>query len=152
MIAPDLAAFLESGVSIHIATRDAALVATGARVAAVRVTDDGTRLTVFVPNVAAAPLLDNLKANGQAAVAFGRPSDDRAFQVKGVFEKAAPATARDRAFITAQWNAFLEDLSSIGFAAEAAGGWHTWPAVAVRLRVTAVFAQTPGPGAGAPIP
>ena len=151
MIAPDLAAFLVSGVSIHIATRDAALVPAGARVAAVRVTDRGSRLTVFVPTVAAGPLVDNLRENGQAAVAFGRPSDDRAFQVKGTFERVSPAGARDRAFVTRQWNAFLEDLASIGFPPQATTGWHTWPALAVRLRVTAIFAQTPGPGAGAPV-
>jgi hypothetical protein len=28
--------------------------------------------------------------------------------------------------------------------------WVTWPAVAIRLRATAVFNQTPGPDAGAP--
>ncbi len=27
--------------------------------------------------------------------------------------------------------------------------WRVWPAIAVRLRVTAVFDQTPGPQAGA---
>jgi len=29
--------------------------------------------------------------------------------------------------------------------------WVTWPAVAIRVRANALFNQTPGPGAGAPI-
>jgi hypothetical protein len=30
--------------------------------------------------------------------------------------------------------------------------WQVWPCVAVRVRVTALFDQTPGPGAGQALP
>ena len=32
-----------------------------------------------------------------------------------------------------------------------ASGWSFWPAVAIRVRVTAVFEQTPRPGTGHPL-
>jgi len=152
MIAPDLAAFLEGGASIHIATRDASLRPTGSRAAAVEVDDSGEHVTVFVPTASCDATLANLRDNGQAAVSFGGPSTDRAFQVKGVFVDAAAATAPQRTMIDRQWAGFLDDLARLGFPRQAVAGWVTWPATAIRLRVTAVFAQTPGPGAGAPLP
>lgn len=149
MVPTDLAAFLEGGVSIHIATHDDSLEPNGARVAAVKVDPDGTHVTAYLPKVAAASVIGNLEANQQAALCFARPSDDRACQVKGVFVNARAALARERKLVDRQWEAFLADLAQIGFPGQATEGWKTWPAVAVRVRVTAIFSQTPGPGAGA---
>ena len=42
------------------------------------------------PTVGAGPILDDLQANGQAAIVFARPEDDRACQVKGTFVSARP--------------------------------------------------------------
>ena len=53
--------------------------------------------------------------------------------------------------MTAQWNGFLGSLEQIGIPRAATTSWVTWPAVAIRLRVNALFNQTPGPNAGAPI-
>ena len=57
-----------------------------------------------------------------------------------------------KGFITlaAQWDGFLGSLEQIGIPRVATRAWVTWPAVAIRLRATAVFNQTPGPGTGAP--
>lgn len=152
MIAPQLAAFLESGVSIHIATRTRELHPNGARVAAVKVENDRTSLLAYLPETAAGPILADLRGNRQAALCFARPHDDRACQVKGEFVRVRPASARERELIIRQWDAFLADLAQIGFPPKATEGWQTWPAIAIRLRVTALFDQTPGPGAGAPLP
>jgi hypothetical protein len=151
VVTPDLAAFIEGGVSIHIATRNDRLEPWGGRVAAVKIDPDGTHVTAYLPKVTAGPIVANLKANGQAALGFGRPSDDRACQIKGVFVTARAAAARERALVDRQWDAFLADLAQIGFPRQVTEGWKTWPALAIRLRVTALFSQTPGPGAGAAI-
>lgn len=151
MIPPALAAFLEGGLSIHLGTRDAQLQPNGARAAAVTVDEDGTHLTVYVASVAATRLLPDLESNGQAAVVVCRPTDDRSCQVKGEFVSVRTAHADEQATVTAQWNGFLEELARIGISKAAAEGWATWPAVAIRLRATALFDQTPGPGAGAPL-
>jgi hypothetical protein len=152
VIASDLAVFLEGGVSIYIATRNDRLEPNGARVAAVRVDPDGTHVTAYVPKIAATPLVADLGANRQVALGFARPSDDRACQVKGVFVSARAASGGERKLVDRQWEAFLANLAQIGFPAQATEGWKTWPSIAIRLRVTALFSQTPGPGAGAPIP
>ena len=151
MIASELAGFLEGGVSIHIATRNSTLDPNGARVAAVKVDADGTHVTAYLPKIAAGPIVADLRANRQVALGFGRPSDDRACQIKGEFVHAEAAPTRDRKLVEQQWEAFLADLAQIGFPAQATEGWKTWPAIAIRLRVTALFNQTPGPGAGAPM-
>lgn len=149
MIDTELAGFLQEGVGIHIATRDAALRPNGARAIAVEVEGDGEHLVVYVARVAAARLLSDLEANGQVAVGFGRPIDDRACQVKGMFVGIRDAAETERAKVLAQWDGFLASLEKIGIPRAATRTWVTWPAVAIRLRANALFNQTPGPGAGA---
>ena len=151
MIDKDLAAFLQEGVGIHIATRNAALEPNGTRALAVKVEDDGRHLAVYVARVASVRILGDLEDNGQAAVSFGRPVDDKACQVKGTFLAARDASDDERPLIAAQWDGFLASLEQIGIPRAATRAWITWPAVAIRLRVNAVFDQTPGPGAGAQI-
>lgn len=148
MLDPQLRAFLEGGLGIHIGTRTAALRPNGARVAAVRTEDDGVHLTVYVAEVAARRVVPDLEANGAAAVVFARPADDRACQIKGAFAGARPADDDERSLIEEQWNRFLANLEQIGIPRAATSGWIIWPAVAVRLRATRVFDQSPGAGAG----
>src|SRR4051812_29894624 len=151
MIDRELAAFLQEGVGIHIATRNAALQPNGARAIAVTVEPDGEHFVVYVARAAAARVLPDLQANGQAAIGFGRPIDDRACQVKGVFTGVRDATEDERAKVLEQWDGFLGSLETIGIPRAVLKTWVTWPAVAIRLRANALFNQTPGPDAGAPL-
>ena len=151
MLDKELAAFLEEGLSIYVATRNARLEPNGARGSAVKVDDDGTHIVVFVPAVSAATVLDDVRANGQIAVVLTRPPDDRGCQAKGVFVEAREAAEDERAFVVSQWERFRDRLEMVGLPRIATDGWVVWPAVAVRFRVNALFDQTPGPGAGAPI-
>ena len=99
-----------------------------------------------MPTVAAGPVLDDLQANGQAAVVFARPEDDRACQVKGTFVSArAGGRRRGAARARSSSTGFLRQLEIIGMPGESTRPWIVWPAMAVRLRVTALFDQTPGP-------
>jgi hypothetical protein len=149
MIEPELRAFLEGGVGIHIGTRTARLEPNGARVTAVKVEDDLLHLLIYVPAIAAVRVLPDLETNGAAAVVFARPVDDRACQIKGIFAGSRPAGADERRFVEQQWEAFLDNLEKIGIPRVGASGWITWPSVAIRMRATTIFEQTPGPQAGA---
>jgi hypothetical protein len=151
MLDPALAAFLQEGLGIHIGTRNERLEPNGARALAVTVEDDGAHLVVYVAEVAAARLLPDLAANGRAAVSFGRPVDDRACQVKGDVVSVRPAEASEREMIRAQFDGFLSNLELIGIPRAGAANWAVWPAVAIRVKATAVFEQTPGPAAGTPL-
>jgi len=151
MIDKDLAAFLQEGVGIHIATRNASLQPNGIRALAVTVESDGLHVVVYAAEAAAARVLPDLEDNAQIAIGFGRPVDDRACQVKGIVIGTREATEAERPLVAAQWDGFLGSLEQIGIPRVATTTWVTWPAVAIRVRVNALFDQTPGPGAGAPI-
>jgi len=148
MIDEALAAFIHEGLAVHLGTRDADLHPNGVRLTAVRVEPGGTHVVAFVPEAGAAAALADLQSNGQAAIAIARPIDDRSCQIKGEFVSSAPAPEADRAFILGQWAGFLNQLEMVGLPSRAATNWSSWPCVAVRIRVTALFDQTPGPKAG----
>lgn len=149
MLDKTLTEFLEQGLAIHIGTRDARLRPNGGVVTAVRVEDEGRHLVAFIPKAVMPAVFDDLRGNGQAALSFTRPSDDKAVQVKGEFVSQADASAAEEQFARDQWGGFLKQLDMIGLPAEATSTWTLWPCVAVRIRVTALFSQTPGPEAGA---
>ena len=149
MIDAELALFLQQGLAINIGTRDATLAPNAAYAPAAAVEPDGTHVVIYVPVVGADAVLADLAHNGQAAVVFARPMDDRACQVKGTCVSCRPATDDERAIVQAQWDGFMQQLEMIGTPGESTRTWITWPCVAIRLRVTALFNQTPGPGAGA---
>ena len=151
MIDQQLAAFLHDGVGIHIGTRNERFEPNGARAISARVEDGGKHLVVYISAVAAKRVLPDLESNGLAAVVFARPRDERACQVKGTFVSWRPANAEERAVALTQWNAFLESLDFIGIPPAAAATWNNVADLAIRLKVTAIFEQTPGAQAGQPI-
>ena len=147
MIDEQLAAFLEDGVGVHLGSRNAQLEPNGARAISVKVVDR-EHLVVFMSAVAADRVLPDLKANRQAAVVFARPTDERACQVKGQFVDVRAVRDEEAGHARAQWNAFLANLEYIGIPRICARTWIDVPDVAIRLKITAIFEQTPGPDAG----
>ena len=151
MIDEQLASFVEEGIFIALATCNAALEPNGAHVVAARVEDGGTHLVLFLTPVAARGVLPDLESTGQAAVCFVRPPDERACQIKGEFAGTRDAIEGERAMVQGQWDRWLDRLTTIGFSRAMYAHWPSWPCVAMRVRVTAIFNQTPGPGAGGPL-
>jgi hypothetical protein len=150
MLTPSLAAFIQGGVGIHIGTCNSRLEPNGARALAVAVDEgeDGTYIEVYVAEAAATRLMPDLKENGRIAVSFGRPIDDRACQIKGEVVGVRAAEPGEHEAIKAQFEGFLTNLEHIGIPRAGAANWPVWPAVAIRLKPTTVFEQTPGPAAG----
>ena len=149
MLDQTLTEFLERGLAIHIGTRDAAMRPNGCRVTAVRVENQGRSLVVYLPKAATPDVLDDLRSNGQAAVSLARPTDDRAVQVKGELISLGDADPSEEAFVLGQWRSLIGELDAIGLAAlTSTNTWLLWPCLAVKIRVTAIFSQTPGPEAG----
>jgi hypothetical protein len=149
MLDRTLTEFLEQGLAVHIGTRDARMEPNGCRVTAVRVEDQGRQLIAYLPKAATPAVLADLRDNGQAALSFARPSDDRAVQVKGEFIDSRDADESEQAFVLGQLDGLLRQLEMVGIPAKASSTWKLWPCIVVRIRVTAIFSQTPGPDAGA---
>ena len=151
-ISDELTEFLESGLSIVVATRDGELQPDGAAACAVRVHDDRARLTVFLYERAARDMLRNLESHPGIALDFDRPTSHRACQVKGLYVASRRARAAERAVVERQVDAFATDLEAIGIPRAMMAGTKTWPCLALEVRVTELFEQTPGPGTGEPLP
>lgn len=151
MVDNELRRFLEEGLWMHLGVRNDRLEPEGVRVAALKVGDDGRTLTAYVPASASGRVLPQLTANRQATVVVVRPTDDRGYQLKGEFAGAQDAPPGDEPLVRAQWEGLLASLASIGIPRDLYTNWCVWPCVAITMSVNAVFGQTPGPGAGAPV-
>lgn len=152
MMSEEVATFLESGISINIATRDAERVPHGTRVWSVLVEADRVHVTAYLHEDAAPRLLRDLEAHPEVALAFSRPSDHRSCQLKGIFLGSRAARPRERNLVAAQVEGFLTELEGIGIPRAATARWKSWPCVVLRIRVDELFTQTPGPGAGERMP
>src|SRR5687767_12843011 len=139
MIDKELASFLQEGIAIQLGTRNHRLEPNGVRVVAVAVEDDGQHLVAYVPATAAPQVLPDLEANGQVALVFSRPPDERTCQVKGVFIDARAANADERAFVEGQWGLWIDRLATIGLQRALLAPWATWPCVAIRVRAQRLF-------------
>jgi hypothetical protein len=150
-IPDELAAFLESGLSIVVATRDAEMEPDGAAASAVRIHEDRAHLTLFLYEEAADRVLRNVAKHPEIAIDLDLPTSHRACQVKGHVVSSRPTLESERAFIDRQIEGFVVDLAAIGIPPTMMEGWKSWPSKALEVRVTHVYEQTPGPGAGEPL-
>ncbi len=147
----DNAAFLQSGLSISVASRDAGHTASVAKAVACRVSADRRRLTVFMPAAAAAQVVADIRACGAIAVCFSEPMTHRTLQLKGVDAHAVPVAAEDAPLIRAQAEGVVGQLDALGYSATLARAVFPPTAegvIAIAFTPTAGFAQTPGPQAG----
>ena len=148
------AAFIQGGVSVIVATRDASLVPEVVRASGCRVSRDRRRVTVLLDPTRAERLLADVAANGMLAVVFSQPSTHRTIQLKGSDAASGTAGRRDRALLDVQRRAWIDDLRQIGYSEEFAEAlWGPLPQAlaAISFTPTAAFQQTPGPSAGQPI-
>jgi hypothetical protein len=147
-----LVAFLHSGLSFAVGTRDGDLAPEGIRAWALNVAPDRNHVDVFVLAEAATRTLTNLERHPHMAVVCDSPPDLRACQLKGYLTGWRDARDDERPEVERQLSELCKTLELIGIPeALYARIAHYWPALVLRMRVTDVYAQNPGPGAGAPL-
>jgi len=151
---PDIAAFLDLGLSIHVGACDAAGQPQLARGLAVRVLGD-TTVEVLVPSLGAAALIAAVGDAGQVAVVCCQPTTHRTLQLKGGQAAARPARPADWPQLSRNRRDFGSEIEAYGFGDDytsawfdaADGGFH-----GIVFQPSGAWNQTPGPAAGAPIP
>jgi hypothetical protein len=148
MIPHPILELLQTGVTVMVGTRDAALMPECTRGWGIRVEEDRRTVTLFLTELSSEKTLANLRDNGLVAVTCSRPTDHATCQLKGRVRRIRPAGSRDRATQVRWRRAFLDELVAVGVPAELAEALIMEPALAVEVTVTDVFSQTPGPGAG----
>lgn len=151
MLPPEVIEFLQGGLIMFLATRGAdhspeSVLATAARVSA-----DGRRLTVFVPEVLAATSRANVRDNGHAALTLSRVTDHRSMQIKGRMHGERPALEEEHRALEPTLERFAAEMGLVGMPRSATARLVTWPSWALELRITELYEQTPGPRAGEPL-
>ena len=148
LIQQDLAAFMASPVMIILGTRDDALVPEIARaIGAVAHRADGC-VDLAVSEWQWSKTVANVRANGQLAATFARPSDYVSYQVKGL-ATAAPATAEHVALARRYIERMASILGELGLERQIVAPWLVErELVTLRLSVQEIFVQTPGAKAG----
>jgi hypothetical protein len=151
VISPELATFLQSGVSVLVGTRGPDGWPDAVRAVGARVEPGGADVTVFLPESQCAAACANLADNGRIAVVFSRPEDHKTLQLKGAAVSVHAAGDADRAAMERYRELLVAALGFVGVPPALTCRIDHWPARAVRFRVDGVFVQTPGPGAGEPL-
>jgi len=150
----DLAAFLESGVSIVAASCDAAGRPVVGRALGCEVAGGGTALTLYLAATPNAALLQAVSGTGRIAVVFTQPSNHRSIQVKGEAAVVAPAGAQAQPLLARHVAEFCADLALIGFSEPFTRTFMAHDpgdVVSVSFSPAEIFDQTPGPRAGSPL-
>jgi hypothetical protein len=147
---PEVIDLVESGASILVGTRDSHLRPASVRGVGARVSPDRMSVTVYLPEATSRKAVENLRDNGDIAVALSRPIDNLAIQIKGRCSRVCLAPQDERAFPERYAVAFVEMTYAVGMPRGLMKRMTIWPAWAATFEVREVFSQTPGPGAGRP--
>jgi hypothetical protein len=156
-ISAELKAFLESGVSVVVGTRNADLVPEITRAWGLLVSKDRKSISLCVPIATSRKTLDNLAGNGQMAVCCSLPINYKTVQVKGQFIETADPSRADLMAVERHGEAFGNLNESVGVPRQRTEAF--WrreletSTVLVRLCFfpERIFDQTPGPDAGSPL-
>lgn len=110
-------------------------------------------LDVLVSRTQWASTLDGIQVGGWLALTLCRPATYETYQVKGLVSATARADGDDQAYAEAYMKRTFAHLAELGVGPRQMAAW-LWPADLVRIRFKPemAFAQTPGPGAGRPMP
>ena len=146
---PAVVEFIQGGVAVGVATRDADLRPEFARGWGPEVSADRRSLRVCVSAPEGSRMRANLEGNGAVAVGFSPPTIARAVQVKGIATAVAEPEAADLERVERHSRSFVAEAARIGAPVEIARRMFVRTGlVAVQFSVDEVFDQTPGPTAG----
>jgi hypothetical protein len=95
--------------------------------------------------------LRNIATTKRVAITVTEPLTHTSTQLKGTTLDVRLAREDEAAFVRARRDAIAETLDAIGVPRRVTQNVTCWPAFAVTARVDAIFDQTPGPNAGAPL-
>ena len=143
---------IASGVDVYVATADGQLEPESMVGMGVRVHPDRATVTAYLPEALAGATLANLKESPLITLTMNRPSDHKCVQVKGRAVGIRQSNDVDRELQAIFRAALIEQFELVGVPRSLTRRFVWWPSIAVDVRITDVFAQTPGPGAGEPIP
>lgn len=156
-ISAELKAFLESGVSVVVGTRNADLVPEITRAWGLLVSKDRKSISLCAPIATSRKTLDNLAANRQMTVCCSLPTSYKTVQLKGQCIQKTDPSRSDLAAVKRHREAFGRMNEVVGFPLKRSEMfWQTElesspSLVKLYLAPEQIFDQTPGPDAGSPL-
>ena len=155
LLSPEHIAMVDRGVSVIVASRDAALRPSIMRGVGSAISADGTQVTVYLRRSQSRQLLQNIEAGGGVAVVFSEPPTHRTLQLKARAATLRPAGPTDQPLLDKYLAAMRHELAQVGYGPGYVAAMLSAPladVVALQFTPQAAFDQTPGPRAGAPLP
>jgi hypothetical protein len=151
LLTPEVVAFVHGGVVAIVGSASADLAPALTRGFAPRVAPDRRTIDVFVGRAQSIACLANLIAGASISVIIGNPVDYRGIQMKGAVADHRDATADDAAWLDCCRRLYLDATERVGIPPVQSARLWCSDMVCVTFVPTAIFRQTPGPGAGDPI-
>jgi hypothetical protein len=154
LLSPEHIAMVDRGVSVIVASRDAALRPSIMRGVGSAISADGTQVTVFLRRSQSRQLMQDIEAGGGLAVVFSEPPTHRTLQLKARQASLRPASPTDQPQLARYLASMQGELAQVGYGPEFAAAMLSAPledVVAVQFTPESAFDQTPGPRAGIPL-
>jgi hypothetical protein len=151
MLDSDNAAFIQTGVSISLASCGPDHLPSMSRGLGCKLLEGVNQVAVFVRRSQSQALLDHIRHGGQVANVFSLPSSNRTLQLKGVDARIVPLAAEDIPVIEEHIAEFLLEVVPLGMSeavVRAILAYQPDDVVSVVYSPCAAFSQTPGPKAG----
>ena len=151
LIDEEVAAFLQSGISMHAASVAPGNIPALTRVAGCRVSPDRRTVTVYVVESQSRELLEDVRACRAIAAVFTKPGSHRTVQLKGIDARPVAVAAEDAADVDRQVAGFDAILQKAGFPERfgwTLAGGSPLGLAGIAFTPTGAFVQTPGPTAG----
>jgi hypothetical protein len=149
-IPEEVVSLLESGAAVWLATCNRAGVPEATRVMGTKVDPKRRSLWAYVPIDQAGVTFDNLRENGRLAIFYCCVFNYRAVQLKGDLVSMRASDEGGREIQARYLHDFVESCAKIRIPRELMQSLRYAPSMVIEMNVTEVFAQTPGPKAGAP--
>jgi hypothetical protein len=133
-----------------VGTRDDRLFPTGNWAFGAVARPDEDVITVFLPTAQNMDNLRNVRSNGKVAFLIGHDEGHETYQIKGEYIDDRPCTDEDRAIQEVYRKKFISKFKpEVGELMDRLVQSHPYAeSTALSFRATAIFDQTPGPGAG----
>ena len=151
LLVPEMVTFLHGGLAAFLGTCGAGLVPALTRAYAPRVAPDRRAIDLFLGRTQAGACLANLAARRPLAFTAGNVVDYRGLQIKGVSAGWQDADAADVEWVDDYWRLFVANCQRVELTAALITSLRCRDLVRVTLVPTAIFRQTPGPGAGSAV-
>lgn len=150
------AAFIrKDGISINVASCAEGRLPRLARATGVRLSADGSRVSVLVAASQYAPLIEAVRRSRTVAAVFSFPSTHETIQLKATDAEVQEPAPGDVELAGRYVEAFAAELEQYGYSGEAIRAVLWCDPAELRVIAftpTAAFLQTPGPRAGTPLP